>query len=124
MLSMQKTLRDRHLIGIMADSDMITGMLLAGIGCTDGAGHGGPNYCIVDAKTSTALIEETFKKMVARKDIAVLIVTQPVADRIRHLVDDYEQVLPALLEVPSKDSSYDVAKDSLLRRIDRLCAND
>lgn len=122
MLSVRREMRDRHLIAVMADSDMVTGMLLAGIGTTDPV-HG-PNFHISDPKTPAAHLEDAFKKFTTRKDVAVLLITQPVADRIRHVVDDYEQVLPSLLEIPSKDCPYDMEKDSLLRRINRLCGTD
>jgi V-type H+-transporting ATPase subunit F len=121
MINIKKELRDRHLVGIIADADMVTGMLLAGIGTSDGSNH---NYFIVDSKTITSSIEDAFSRLVGRRDVAILMITQPVADRIRHLVDDYAEMLPALLEIPSKDSPYDIEKDSLIRRINRLCSRE
>ena len=35
---------------------------------------------------------------------------------IRHVLDAYEQPIPAVLEIPSKDNPYDASKDSILRR--------
>jgi V-type H+-transporting ATPase subunit F len=121
MINIKKELRDRHLVAIIADADMVTGMLLAGIGTSDGSVH---NYFIVDSKTLVSDIEKEFTRLTGRRDVAILMITQPVADRIRHLVDDYSEMLPALLEIPSKDSPYDIEKDSLLRRIDRLCSRE
>ena len=39
-----------------------------------------------------------------------------IAEMIRHLIDRYEQAVPAVLEIPSKDHPYDPTKDSILRR--------
>ena len=39
-----------------------------------------------------------------------------IAEMIRHLLDRYEQPIPAVLEIPSKDMPYDHTKDSILRR--------
>lgn len=41
-----------------------------------------------------------------RKDIAIVLISQYVADKIRPLVDKYTQAFPALLEIPSKDHPY------------------
>ena len=47
-----------------------------------------------------------------------------MAETIRHLVDDYDQMMPALLEIPSKDHPYDPEKDTILKRVNRLFAQD
>ena len=39
-----------------------------------------------------------------------------VAEMIRYVLDAYEQPIPAVLEIPSKDNPYDASKDSILRR--------
>ena len=39
-----------------------------------------------------------------------------IAEMIRHLLDVYEQPIPAVLEIPSKDHPYDPTKDTILRR--------
>ena len=35
---------------------------------------------------------------------------------IRHILDNYQEAMPAVLEIPSKDHPYDPSKDSILRR--------
>lgn len=35
---------------------------------------------------------------------------------IRHVIDNHNQPIPAVLEIPSKDHPYDATKDSILRR--------
>lgn len=51
-----------------------------------------------------------------RDDIAILLIQQGFANQIRHVVDSYKKPLPAILEIPSKDTPYDPSKDSILSR--------
>lgn len=39
-----------------------------------------------------------------------------VAEMIRHVIDNHNEPIPAVLEIPSKDHPYDASKDSILRR--------
>lgn len=112
-------LRDRHLIGIIGDADTVTGMLLAGIGSSNHRTQR-RNYYIIDSKTTIATLESNFREMIERKDLAILLITQPVADKIRDMIDAYNDPMPALLEIPSKDQPYDTDKDSLLKRVYKL----
>ena len=45
-----------------------------------------------------------------------LLLILQIAEMVRHLLDVYEQPIPAVLEIPSKDHPYDPSKDSILRR--------
>ncbi len=81
-------------------------------------------FAFFPLETTPAAIEDAFKDLTARRDIAILLINQHVAEVIRHLIDDYNQMLPALLEIPSKDHPYDPDKDSLLRRVNRLFAQE
>jgi len=66
-------------------------------------------------------IEAAFDRFTnERKDIAILLINQHIADRIRHRVDTYTAAFPSLLEIPSKDHPYDPEKDSVLKRVRRL----
>jgi V-type H+-transporting ATPase subunit F len=40
-----------------------------------------------------------------------------VADNIRYLLDQYDQIVPAILEIPSKETPYDPNKDYILARV-------
>ena len=79
-----------------------------------------PNFLIVDAKTPLSKVEETFESFTARKDMAIVLITQQVANSIRLLLDDYSQAFPTVLEIPSKDHPYDPSQDSVLKRIQKL----
>jgi V-type H+-transporting ATPase subunit F len=43
-----------------------------------------------------------------------------VADEIRYLLNDYDKLMPAVLEIPSKDHPYDPEKDSVMGRVLKL----
>ena len=79
------------------------------------------NFLVVDAKTENATIEAAFDKFTTeRKDIAILLINQHIAEKIRHRVESYTAAFPSLLEIPSKDHPYDPEKDSVLKRVRRL----
>lgn len=42
---------------------------------------------------------------------------------IRHVIDNHNEPIPAVLEIPSKDHPYDASKDSILRRAKVLYCN-
>ncbi|KAI9636690.1 ATPase, V1 complex, subunit F [Dioszegia hungarica] len=117
-MSSQVNLKDRNLLAVIGDEDSITGLLLAGIGHVDQ--HQKKNFLIVDSKTQTSVIESAFQEFTERKDIAILLINQHVADKIRPSVDKYQAAFPALLEIPSKEHPYDPSKDSVLKRVQKL----
>lgn len=81
-------------------------------------------------------VEKAFGELTSRKDIAILLInqhvrlvrrgrlTRQIAETIRHVIDDYKQVMPALLEIPSKDHPYDPEKDSILKHVNRLFSQE
>ncbi|KAI9144628.1 ATPase, V1 complex, subunit F [Paraphysoderma sedebokerense] len=114
--------KDRNLIAVIGDEDTVTGLLLAGVGHIDVRQK--RNFLIVDNKTTLATIEDTFKEFTRRKDIAIILINQHIAEDIRPLIDEHDQAFPALLEIPSKDHPYDPAKDSVLKRVQRLFGHE
>ncbi|KAL2911629.1 H(+)-transporting V1 sector ATPase subunit F [Polyrhizophydium stewartii] len=100
--------RERTLIAIIGDEDSVTGMLLAGIGHIDSKQK--PNFLVVDSKTPLPKIEETFEEFTKRRDIAIILINQHVADDIRGQIDAHQAAFPTILEIPSKDHPYDPAK--------------
>lgn len=111
-----------QLIAVIADEDTVTGLLLAGVGNVDVGRKS--NFFIVDGKTTTAQIEATFKEFVNRQDVAIVLISQFIADMIRHLVNDFSKPIPAILEIPSKEHPYDASKDSILARVGHLISSD
>ena len=106
------------LISVIGDEDTVTGFLLAGVGEVDVRRR--TNYLVVRDKTTTKQIEEAFKEMTSREDVAVVLISQFAADSIRYLVNEYDKPIPAVLEIPSKDIPYDATKDSVLQRVQHL----
>ncbi|KAA0184779.1 V-type proton ATPase subunit F [Fasciolopsis buskii] len=102
------------LIAVIGDEDTCTGFLLGGIGELDKNRR--PNFFTVDKDTSLSAVEEAFKSLVSRDDIAIILIVQNVAEMIRHLIDSQTSALPAILEIPSKDNPYDASKDTILKR--------
>ncbi|MDA3135572.1 V-type ATPase subunit F, partial [Atlantibacter subterranea] len=70
--------------------------------------------------TKTADLLSKFEEFTTRDDIAILLINQHLADKIRYEIDSYTAAFPAILEIPSKDHPYDPEKDSVLRRVRRL----
>ncbi|RWW81866.1 hypothetical protein BHE74_00009703 [Ensete ventricosum] len=68
-------------------------------------------------QTTVKAIEDAFKEFTSREDIAVVLISQYIANMIRFLVDSYSKPVPAILEIPSKDHPYDPAHDSVLSRV-------
>jgi len=110
--------KERNLLAVIGDEDSITGLLLAGIGHINESQK--KNFLIVDSKTQVSTIEAAFQEFTERKDIAILLINQHIAEKIRPTVDKYQQAFPALLEIPSKDHPYDPSKDSVLKRVQKL----
>merc|ERR1719247_3122570 len=104
--------------GVIADEDTVTGLVLAGVGHV--TGNGQKNYLVVDSKTNAKEVEEKFNELTARKDIAMIFITQGCADEIRFAVDAYAasgSVIPTVLEIPSKEQPYDPRKDAIMQRV-------
>ncbi|KAH0890630.1 hypothetical protein HID58_053059 [Brassica napus] len=110
--------RNSALIAMIADEDTVVGFLMAGVGNVDIRRK--TNYLIVNSKTTVRQIEDAFKEFSSRDDIAIILISQYVANMIRFLVDSYNKPVPAILEIPSKDHPYDPAHDSVLSRVKYL----
>ncbi|GET86788.1 vacuolar ATP synthase subunit, putative [Leishmania tarentolae] len=122
---------EQRIVGIIGDEDTVTGFLLAGVGdnrvMNDQGGNLGegqrsglpPNYYVVTPSTPLSDIEEAFTTMCARKDIGIIIICQHIANDIRHLVEEHNNVIPCILEIPSKGQKYDAEKDFVLEKITR-----
>ncbi|XP_003389062.1 PREDICTED: V-type proton ATPase subunit F-like [Amphimedon queenslandica] len=102
------------LMAIIGDEDTCTGFLLGGIGEYNAKRH--PNFLVVNKDTPVSDIEDSFRAFTGRADIAIILINQYIAEMIRHIIDQHDKAIPAILEIPSKDQPYDPSKDSILRR--------
>eukprot|EP01040_Poterioochromonas_malhamensis_P005246 gene5246-5626_t len=102
------------LVAVIGDEDTVIGFLLAGIGHRNAEGQ---NFLVVKPDTETPVIEEFFKKITNRSDVGIVLINQTVANEIRPLINDYNKVIPTILEIPSKEIPYDSSKDSIMRRV-------
>eukprot|EP00047_Mylnosiga_fluctuans_P001512 m.220676 g.220676 ORF g.220676 m.220676 type:complete len:126 (+) comp10432_c0_seq1:46-423(+) len=102
------------LVAIIGDEDTVTGFLLGGIGELNSSKNG--NYLIVNKDTPVSHIDETFRSFLKRDDIAIILINQNIAEDIRPALDAHVEVVPTVLEIPSKEHPYDPSKDSILRR--------
>lgn len=118
--SMSKESTNRTLIAVIGDEDTVTGMLLAGTGETI-AESGERNFFVVESQTSDDAIADAFDNFTQkRQDIAIVLINQHIAERIRPSVAAFEAAFPAVLEIPSKDHPYDPEKDSVLKRVRKI----
>jgi len=100
------------LISIIGDEETVTGFLLAGVGERN---ESTKNFFIF-TKEEKKEAEDIFKGLVARKDIAIVLISQHIAEWIRSTLDEYDQLIPVVLEIPSKNYPYSVEKDSLMQK--------
>eukprot|EP01012_Entosiphon_sulcatum_P062684 TRINITY_DN891_c0_g1_i1.p1 TRINITY_DN891_c0_g1~~TRINITY_DN891_c0_g1_i1.p1 ORF type:complete len:131 (+),score=35.16 TRINITY_DN891_c0_g1_i1:32-394(+) len=112
---------EERLIAVIGDEDTVTGFLLAGIGMADPKKL---NFLIVDKATPLSTIEKAFHDFTARSDIAVILITQTVAEDIKYLLQDYRKTIPTILQIPSKDVPYDTKKDFVLQRVAQVFSTD
>eukprot|EP01115_Flamella_aegyptia_P004370 TRINITY_DN1892_c0_g1_i1.p1 TRINITY_DN1892_c0_g1~~TRINITY_DN1892_c0_g1_i1.p1 ORF type:complete len:127 (-),score=31.10 TRINITY_DN1892_c0_g1_i1:35-415(-) len=107
-----------YFVAIMGDEDTVTGFLLSGIGNVDAKRQ--KNFFVVTNKTKQSEIETAFRNFIAREDIAVILITQTVAEEIRYILNEYDKLIPTILEIPSKETPYDPEKDYIYQRVKRM----
>lgn len=101
------------LLSIIGDEETVTGFLLAGIGERN---ENSTNFLIVNSSTEKAQIEDFFKSLISRKDIGIILISQHVAEIIRETLDAYDEIIPTVLEIPSKNHPYSIEKDSIMQK--------
>lgn len=99
-------------IAIIGDEETVTGFLLAGIGERN---ENSKNFFII-TKEEKFQIEEMFQSLVERGDIGIILICQHIADIIREAIEAHSEIVPTVLEIPSKIYPYQIEKDSLIMR--------
>ena len=105
------------LVAVIGDEDTVTGFLLAGIGHRTSEGT---NFLVVKSDTAVSQVEESFISFTNREDIGIILINQHVANDVRHLLNDYNQTIPTILEIPSKDHPYDPEQDFIMERVNLM----
>lgn len=62
-------------------------------------------------------MEEAFTNFTQRDDVGIILINQHVANDIRHVLKDYNQTIPTVLEIPSKEYPYDPEQDYIMQRV-------
>lgn len=106
------------LVAVIGDEATVTGFLLTGIGERNRKGDA--NFLTVTKDTTLSQIEVFFKKLLDRDDIGVIMISQNIAEMVRNLITEHEEVIPTIMEIPSKDVAYDPEKDMILNRAARI----
>ena len=101
------------LIGIIGDEETVTGFLLAGIGERN---ENFSNFLKVTSETDTNQIRDYFQELVSNKKIGIILISQDVAERIRETLDAYDEIIPTVLKIPSKNTPYSIEKDSIMQK--------
>ena len=101
------------LIGIIGDEETVTGFLLAGIGERN---ENFSNFLKVTSETDTNQIRDYFQELVSNGKIGIILISQDVAERIRETLDAYDEIIPTVLEIPSKNTPYSIEKDSIMQK--------
>lgn len=117
--------KETGLIAVIGDEDTATGFLLAGIG--DRSSKKGPNFFVVEKdkkEQELGKIVDAFKHFTTRGDISILLINQSVADEIRFVLHEYNQMTPTVLEIPSKDNPYDETRDPIFLRVQKLLGKE
>ena len=83
------------LVGIIADETTVTGFLLTGMG--ERTKEGKKNYFIVDKDVTDEDIARDLKELLNRTDIGVIFVSQTVAARVPHVINEHEAIIPTIL---------------------------
>lgn len=99
-------MESRKKVGLIADDGCIKGFIMAGL-ISDNRQN---NFFIVDKKTSEEILEQNFKELINRKDIAIVFVADFVAKKIKFLLKNFKEVVPTIMTIPTKEGNFDEQK--------------
>lgn len=101
------------LLAIIGDEETVTGFLLAGVGERN---EQSKNFFVVNSQMDKLEVEEIFRSLIIRKDVGIILISQHIAEMIRESLDAYEEIIPTVLEIPSKNYPYSIEKDSIMQK--------
>lgn len=66
-------------------------------------------------------VENVFKKFLKNPNIAVILITQDASEKyVKTIINEWDEVYPVILEIPSKEKDYEAHKDGVMQRAHRL----
>ncbi|ADM11166.1 vacuolar ATP synthase subunit F [Encephalitozoon intestinalis ATCC 50506] len=89
----------RTRIGIIGDEETLTGFLIAGVENV----HDNPNLIQVTPSTTEDDLKRTFYTLTSREDLAIILVCDFAAEKIKEEINGYKEVIPAVLVIASKN---------------------
>ena len=103
------------LIAVVGEEALVTAWLLTGIGTS-----AVPNYFAVGANTHRTEIEAVIEEWVERQDIAVILVSQTVADdQLSDFLAKHQDTRTIIITIPGIESKYSPSKDFFLRELSK-----
>ncbi|CAD26177.1 VACUOLAR ATP SYNTHASE SUBUNIT F [Encephalitozoon cuniculi GB-M1] len=90
---------NRTRIGIIGDEETLTGFLIAGVENT----HDNPNLIQVASATSEDDLRRAFYSLTSREDLAIVLVCDFAAEKLKDEIDTYKEIVPAILVIASKN---------------------
>ncbi|KRH94127.1 V-type ATPase, F subunit [Pseudoloma neurophilia] len=99
-------MEERKKVGLICDEGMITGFIMTGL-ISDKKDK---NFFTVDKQTCEEDLENIFKDLISRQDIAIIFVADFVANKIKHVMDGYKEVVPTIMTIPTKEGNFSEEK--------------
>ncbi|KCZ76602.1 V-type ATPase, F subunit [Anncaliia algerae PRA109] len=94
----KQSIIERTIIAILADEDTIRSFSLTGIPSFKEP----QNFITVTHDTLEEDLVTHFNDLISRKDVAILFIADFVAQKIQKSIDKYKEILPSLIEIPSR----------------------
>jgi V-type H+-transporting ATPase subunit F len=91
-------MENRRRLAVMGDEETLIGFLIAGVENL----HSDPNLVQVTEETSEEDLRRMFHVLTKRRDIAIVLICDFVAEKIRAEIQEYKDPVPSILEIPSK----------------------
>ncbi|XP_064555359.1 V-type proton ATPase subunit F [Drosophila montana] len=88
-------------IGVIADTEVTLGLLLAGIGYHR---ENFRNYLMVEHGTTIGELEDFFHILYKRPNIGIILLDYPTAKRLNPVLDKCKKMLPVVVILPTKAS--------------------
>ncbi|KAM0679238.1 hypothetical protein BDAP_000105 [Binucleata daphniae] len=90
---------ERDRVGIIGEEDTITGFKICGLE----QGKTKKNFIAVNDQTPEEELSKHFFELTKRDDISIIFINDFAADKIRSIMNQPRDLIPSILEIPSKN---------------------